>query len=114
MIFNSNKIVLEDSGLELESSIIVVSAFSGDNSKAESSTVTLQINFYSSGEKFLANVNNALNVKGFDKSDKRLTFEYPVTDRNVFLYFDVMVKEYIQTVFPEFDPKLLVLTTEEV
>ena len=111
MIQNTNIVVLADSNLELVDTIIVANAFSGENNKLESSSVTLQINFYTDTEKFLQRI--ALNVSGFEKTKRRLTFDYPVTDTDVFLYFDTKIKEYIMSLFPTWDETKLVLTTEE-
>ena len=112
MIQNSNTVVLSDSNLQLTETIIVANAFSGENYKLNSSTVTLQINFYTDTQKIAQK--KALNVTGFEKNKKRLTFEYPVTDKDVFYYFDLKIKEYILTLFPSWDVSKLILTTEPV
>ena len=112
MIINKNIITLQDSGLELNNSLIIANAFSGDNKHVDHSTVTLQINFYANGDRFLNNVGNALNVEGFDRKKRRLTFDYPVTDTNVFLFFDIKIKEYLMSLYPSWDIDKLIVTTE--
>ena len=114
MIINTNTITLADSGLELDNSIIVAIAFSGNNDKPDYSTIMVQLDFYASGEKFMSGISNGLNVEGFEKKKRKLMIEYPTTDRNIFLYFDQKIKEYLLQLFPDFDADKLVLTTEEI
>ena len=114
MILNTNKVTLKDSGLELDSSIIVPIAFNGKDIKKDSATIDIQINFYADVDKFTNGISNGLNVEGFDKSKRRITIEYPITDGNISLYFDNKIKEHILSVFPSWDVTKLVVATGEV
>ena len=113
MIINNNTIEFADNSFTLNNSVIIAIAHSGVMNGTKGAKETVQFRFYESIEKALEDKNNELNVKGISREKRRVTFDYPYTDKDVFLFFDIKIKEYLMSIFPAWSEDKLVLTTEQ-
>ena len=111
-IINTNPITLSDSELSLSETIISAHTSEIRNNSVEAVKVRAQIGFFLTAEKMLQSPTNALKVQGFEKPKNVLEFDYPVTDENVFFFFDLKIKKHLMMLFPDWDESKLILTTE--
>ena len=81
------------------------------NSSIDSVKIRAQIGFFQNVDKMLESPTNALDVVGFEGNKYELKFDYPTNDTNVFLFFDLKIKEYLLNCFPNWDADLLIVTT---
>lgn len=119
IVSTGNTITLKDSELPLDSFVIATHTMSMTNSSDTSVSVVVQIGFFLNKEKLYESPTNALKVVGFDKKDHTLKFNYPITvlsDNYVILPYDmdIIMKNHIMELFPEWDESKLVITTEPV
>lgn len=110
-ILNTNEVVLEDSGLPLESTVVIGHHFNGV-SKIGIAEISMQVGFYASVEKWQANSTNRLKVVGFGEDKRIVKFDYPVdAEEDIFYFFDLQLKAYLLQIFPEWDESKLSITT---
>ena len=114
MIINTNEVTLSDSELPLAETMISAHTSTISNNSYTNVKVVAQIGFFLSPEKMLESPTNSLRVQGFEGKKFRLEFNYPTDDTNVFLFFDQKIKEYLLSLYPNWDAEKLVLTTEPV
>jgi len=110
-IINTNTITLSDSGLPLESSVIIGHDFQGSCRQPSVLNVNMQVNFFASIEKWQESIKNALHVKGFTKISE-FVYNSETDIKDIMYFFDLKLKDYIMTIYPTWDPDKLVITTE--
>ena len=112
MIINLNPITLYKSGATMAQTMISSHTSEISNDSVDSVKIRAQIGFFLSVEKMLESPTNALDVVGFEGNKYELKFDYPTSDRNVFWFFDLKIKEYLLQCFPSWDANLLLVTTD--
>ena len=118
-IINRNPIVLKDSGLTLNETVISGHTSGNTNNKPTTMWVRMQSAFFLNMDKMYESPTNALKVVGYEDDKSVITFDYPVDVINgryvLDLYYsDLKLKENLMRCFPMWDENLLEITTKPI
>ena len=111
MIINNNEIVLYDSELAMTRTLVAIHTTNTETKSHSHVKVTVQIGFFLSADLMFESPRNAVRVVGFEGNKYLLEFEYPINDEHMQYYYDLQVKAYLMTLYPEWDETKLLLTT---